>query len=761
MPIWPLLISQANFYNFHVVAFTLIPLVASAIFYGVNGEYPVPFIDALFLCYSSMTGTGLTTVNLSTLTGFQQSILFVLIWMGDKTVVSILMVLIRKHYFRTRCLDEVHKQPGLIARTLSMFPGPISAPIAMSRSMDVAPDGTVTKRISVPPNFDLNSGPVTASPAPITRELEADSSQSEDTKYNSGPGTANEHDDNGVQDMPSYEGNGASDSGHHSGNQFPQTITIQTSPSHDRPIVDSPMPQSLATPNRSSSHHHPSGHYGPHHYSHAAPSTNLLSYIFPKASRHLERKLTMPHITVYNSIQPNNAHHTVDDDNNNSKKNNHRKPSKLIHDVESGGWSKTVPWLSFDGLKVLRNSNFHIDSLTDEQLEQIGGTEYRALRFLGYFIPMYFIGTQLLSFLIFAPYLIATSRYDSVFEGQPRLVPKSWFSVFQVAASYTGTGMSLVDLGMVPFQTMYPMILAIMFVALSGQIALCLRFIIWATTKVVSKTTKLSETLHFLLEHPRRFPSHQTWFLLAVLVLFSFIEWASFWILDIGLAVTESLPPGVRFIVALFQGIAARATGYAIINVSALAPSVFIIMMYISVYPIAISIRSTNVYEEKSLGVFEAPPEDAEPEVQGTRTERVGKYINWHLRRQLANEVWWLVGAVWLICIIERDMLMDPENATWFNLFRIIFELVSAFSGIGLSLGIPTQNYSFAGALRKLSKLVVIAIMVRGRQRELPVNIDRAVMLPHEFKKRGVDPDNEKPRVPQGVPRRMTRLATL
>jgi Trk-type K+ transport system membrane component len=30
----------------------------------------------------------------------------------------------------------------------------------------------------------------------------------------------------------------------------------------------------------------------------------------------------------------------------------------------------------------------------------------------------------------------------------------------------------------------------------------------------------------------------------------------------------------------------------------------YLIMMYISVYPVAMSIRNTNVYEEKSLGVY-------------------------------------------------------------------------------------------------------------------------------------------------------------
>jgi Trk-type K+ transport system membrane component len=86
---------------------------------------------------------------------------------------------------------------------------------------------------------------------------------------------------------------------------------------------------------------------------------------------------------------------------------------------------------------------------------------------------------------------------------------------------------------------------------------------------------------------------------------------------------------------------------------------------------------------------------------------------------------------------------MDEENAPWFNLFRIsklnfcppfsgktygvlVFEMVSAFGGIGLTLGIPTENFSFSGSFKPLSKLIVCIIMLRGRHRGLPVAIDRA-----------------------------------
>lgn len=39
--------------------------------------------------------------------------------------------------------------------------------------------------------------------------------------------------------------------------------------------------------------------------------------------------------------------------------------------------------------------------------------------------------------------------------------------------------------------------------------------------------------------------------------------------------------------------------------------------------------------------------------------------------------------------------------------------------------------------MHPLSKLVVCVVMLRGRHRGLPVAIDRAIMLPHEFKKDG------------------------
>jgi Trk-type K+ transport system membrane component len=51
---------------------------------------------------------------------------------------------------------------------------------------------------------------------------------------------------------------------------------------------------------------------------------------------------------------------------------------------------------------------------------------------------------------------------------------------------------------------------------------------------------------------------------------------------------------------------------------------------------------------------------------------------------------------VFVIAILERESLLDPTKK-WFDLFPVLFELVSALGGIGLSLGIPgVRRFSFS-----------------------------------------------------------------
>lgn len=166
--------------------------------------------------------------------------------------------------------------------------------------------------------------------------------------------------------------------------------------------------------------------------------------------------------------------------------------------------------------------------------------------------------------------------------------------------------------------------------------------------------------------------------------------------------------------------------------------------MYISVYPVVITMRNSNVYEERSLGIYANDAQEKSSEAKksflgGLRrrmttgrdgTESRGYFVRQQLRGQLAHDLWWIVLAVLFIVITETGQFeRDPIT---YSVFNVIFEVISAYGCVGISIGLPNAAYSFCGGWHVLSKLILCAVMIRGRHRGLPVAIDRAVLLPGE-----------------------------
>ncbi|CDU22329.1 related to potassium transporter TRK-1 [Sporisorium scitamineum] len=426
--------------------------------------------------------------------------------------------------------------------------------------------------------------------------------------------------------------------------------------------------------------------------------------------------------------------------------------------VRSGGGltesaTKQTPYLSFDAT-VTGNSRF--EALTEAQRDELGGVEYRALDLLAKLVPAYWLIVNLGMVTLVAPYINsgAFKKYRPVFDAQGSEKPNyTWFWFFQVISAYSNTGMSLIDTSMTLMQDAYFLLIPMGFLILAGNTGfpILLRFFIWTISVCVPSSSRIYETLRFLLDHPRRcfvylFPSSQTWFLFFVLVLFNSIDWLAFLILDIGNPVIERITLSIRVFDGLFQSIAVRAAGFTVVSLLALAPAVqflYVIMMYLSAFPLALSVRSTNVYEEKSLGVYVDEPAEPGAVPQESNNPKVwGSFLASHARRQLAFDIWWLGFALWLICIIERNDIQDPESNGWFTIFSCLFELTSAYGTVGLSLGTPYDNFSLSGRFHTLSKLVVCAVMIRGRHRGLPVAIDRAILLPSELEQEDMIDDD-------------------
>lgn len=187
-----------------------------------------------------------------------------------------------------------------------------------------------------------------------------------------------------------------------------------------------------------------------------------------------------------------------------------------------------------------------------------------------------------------------------------------------------------------------------------------------------------------------------------------------------------ALPLHNRVVIGLFQAASTRTAGFSAVSMSELHPAMpvlYLIMMYISVFPIAISIRRTNVYEEKSLGVYHDRTEE-DPDAQASALD----YVGTHLRRQLSFDLWYVFLGFFLIAITEGGKIVGGR----FDLFAVLFEIVSAYGTVGLSMGVPNVNASLCSQFSVPGKLIIVAMQIRGRHRGLPYGLDRAVILPSE-----------------------------
>lgn len=271
-------------------------------------------------------------------------------------------------------------------------------------------------------------------------------------------------------------------------------------------------------------------------------------------------------------------------------------------------------------------------------------------------------------------------------------------------SAFNNSGMSLLDANMTVFNKSVYMLITMGLLILAGNTCfpIFLRLIVWSFYKLLPSNERFAEfrdTLKFLLDHPRRcytnlFPSPHTWWLLLSVILLNGIDCAAFAILNIGNDAITHFPPGIEFIDGLFQALAVRSGGFYVVAISSVRISLqvlYVVMMYISAFPVAITIRNSNVYEERSLGIYsDDPGYDFFEAEMGTAKSWMKKRFGWNrpedkshflqqqLRAQLAHDLWWLALAVFLIMIIEGPQFQqDPAT---FSVFNTLFEIVSGRS---------------------------------------------------------------------------------
>ncbi|KAH7113649.1 putative cation transporter [Dactylonectria estremocensis] len=379
---------------------------------------------------------------------------------------------------------------------------------------------------------------------------------------------------------------------------------------------------------------------------------------------------------------------------------------------------------------VGRNSNFL--NLTSRDREELGGIEYRSLKLLLKIVVGYFFGLHLFGAICLVSWIqYASPKYRDYLNecGQDKI----WWAFYSAQTMLDNLGFTLTPDSMIHFNdAVWPM-LSMSFIALAGNTfyPVFLRLVIWTMSKTLPRNSSVQEPLSFLLNHPRRcytllFPSGTTWALCGILVVLNFIDTLLIIVLDLTNEAVTNLSPGLRVAAAIFQAVSSRHTGTASFNLADVNPAVqisLLVMMYISVFPIALAIRSSNTYEERGLGIYESEKQC---------DEDTGKaYLLNHIQNQLSFDLWYIFLGIFCICIAEAGHIMDDDDPA-FAVFPIFFEVISAYGNVGLSLGYPTISASLSGKFSAFSKLAICAMMIRGRHRGLPYELDRAIVLPNE-----------------------------
>lgn len=413
----------------------------------------------------------------------------------------------------------------------------------------------------------------------------------------------------------------------------------------------------------------------------------------------------------------------------------------------------TQNYFSSKGI-ISRNSQFH--GLTAAEREKLGGVEYRAVCFLTIIVSLYFSLFLLLGIMGMGGWLSVNHPEVARSNG----LSPFWTGAFFAVSAFVNSGMALLDANMTALQlNAYPLLTMSLLILAGNTLYPCfLRFIIRTMRMLLPNTSTWASwrvTLDFILDHPRRvytnlFPARHTWYLLGTIIILNGIDWAGFEILSIGNKEIEALPTEYRVLDGLFQATAVRSGGFYVVTIADLRQGLlvlYVLMMYVSAFPVLVTMRNTNIYEERSLGIY-ARDESSDSPANTSRTNVLmdlirhhlgrpgaaetsrGYFVHQQIRSQLSHDLWWIALAVLFIAIAESDHYSTQPVS--FSTFNIIFEVVSAYGCVGVSVGYPGKNSSFCGAWHAVSKLILAGVTLRGRHRGLPVAIDKAIMLPSE-----------------------------
>ncbi|KAJ5758136.1 uncharacterized protein N7511_006830 [Penicillium nucicola] len=362
--------------------------------------------------------------------------------------------------------------------------------------------------------------------------------------------------------------------------------------------------------------------------------------------------------------------------------------------------------------------------------DEPGWAEYKALSLISALVVGYYVA--FLSFGILCLGLWMKYCRPEIAEADG--VSPFWTGAFLATSAFANNGMSLLSANMGPFQRdAAPLLVTGLLILVGNTLFPCLlRLSIWVMRKMIPEKpawhawrrvfdltlTRSQDVCAYL------YPSWHTWFLFGTILMLNSIMWGAFELAAINTVEIAALSPKYRVLDGLFQSLAVRGGGFSVVAFDGLPQALLILyalMMYLSAFPVSTLISGREALQENSTSTFDKERDLTNPPPSTTDAPRStfarGQFFFKQLRSQFSHDIWLISLVVLLVTVAESDHYKTQPVS--FSTFNIIFEIISAYSCVGVSIGYPGKSYAFCGEWHTFSKILLIITALKGRHRGL------------------------------------------
>lgn len=335
-------------------------------------------------------------------------------------------------------------------------------------------------------------------------------------------------------------------------------------------------------------------------------------------------------------------------------------------------------------------------------------TEHEVLDMLKY-VSIYTFLIEFTATAILAIYLSLNSQID-IGGANP-----IWWSLFHSVSAFNNAGFSLMQNNLANYPTDVVINITIGSLIVLGGLGYPVLIAIYAyiRSRVLKRNGKVQKQLNEDIAGTASVVQIRVAIIGTILLILG--GTITFFILEHGSNQLAGYTPLQEGLISMFHSISTRTAGFNTVDVGSLKIGtiiIFMILMFIGANPAGtaggVKITTVAVLYGYIKDWFRKP---GQPVVLLKRP--ISKFAVSHAIRLFFFSVIYIFLAILVIVILENEFLSTADSI--FNLEKIMFEVVSAFGTVGLSMGFPYGVTSFSGIFTTASKVVIIVTMYFGR----------------------------------------------